>query len=112
MWNRDDDELVTNVNCRGGIGVLIDSMVEEIIDDIVTERLSNVHNTLERQASEYHNHGNTSPRGGPFSMGDRHNQTKYYHGGRVSGGIKLGQNNSRNLYDVEEEPNNNEACGC
>ena len=44
LWNRDDD-LVTNVDCRGGIGVLIDSMVEEIIDDIVTERLSNVHNT-------------------------------------------------------------------
>ena len=41
-WNRDDDEIVSNMNCRGGIGVLIDSMVEEIIDDIVTERLSNV----------------------------------------------------------------------
>ena len=39
LWNRDDDDLVTNVDCRGGIGVLIDSMVEEIIDDIVTERL-------------------------------------------------------------------------
>ena len=33
--------------------VLIDSMVEEIIDDIVTERLSNIHNTLGPSASEY-----------------------------------------------------------
>ena len=52
-WNRDDDELVSNAGCRGGIGVLIDSMVEEIIDDIVMERLSNVHNTLGQSPSEY-----------------------------------------------------------
>ena len=59
------------MNCRGGIGVLIDSMVEEIIDDIVTERMSNVHNTL--GASDYQ-HGNTSPTGGrdmPFSVWDK-----------------------------------------
>ena len=39
-WNRDDDETVSNSCNRGGIGVLVDSMVEEIIDDIVTERFS------------------------------------------------------------------------
>ena len=43
-------------------------MVEEIIDDIVTERLSNVHNTLGPSASEY---GVSSPLGreNPFGYG-------------------------------------------
>lgn len=66
-WNRDDDEFVSNMNCRGGIGVLIDSMVEEIIDDIVTERISNVHNTLGPAGSEYQ--GAASPRNDmPFNQ--------------------------------------------
>lgn len=103
-WNREDDESVSNVTGRGGVGVLIDSMVEEIIDDIVTERLSNVHNnTLGPSASEYQ--GTTSPRGRemPFSVWEKQKSQL----GR--GGIRLGQ--SRNLYEVEEE-NEQNGCGC
>ena len=40
FWNRDDDDTVTGNPNRGGIGVLIDSMVEEIIDDVINERMS------------------------------------------------------------------------
>ena len=96
LWNRDDDELVSNAQCRGGIGVLLDSMVEEIIDDIVTERLSNVYNTLGPSASEY---GGTQTKDDPFA-----------YNGRPSGAIRLGHNR-RDLYDVEEEENAN-GCGC
>ena len=38
FWNRDDDEEDTGMPGRGGIGVLIDSMVEEIVEDIITDR--------------------------------------------------------------------------
>lgn len=85
--------MVSNAQCRGGIGVLLDSMVEEIIDDIVTERLSNVYNTLGPSASEY------GGKDDPFA-----------YNGRPSGAIRLG-NNRRDLYDVEEEENAN-GCGC
>ena len=38
FWNRDDYEEDTGMPGRGGIGVLIDSMVEEIVEDIITDR--------------------------------------------------------------------------
>ena len=38
FWNRDDDEEDTGMPGRGGIGVLIDSMVEEIVEDILSDR--------------------------------------------------------------------------
>ena len=68
------------MDCRGGIGVLIDSMVEEIIDDIVTERVSNVHNTLGPSASEYQHEMPFNLTGGYGTPGK----------GRVSGAIRLG----------------------
>ena len=96
-WNRDDDELVFNADCRGGIGILIDSMVEEIIDDIVTERLSNIHNTLGPSASEYL--GTNSPQGRelPFSIWEKQRNQYgpgdggYGPNGRASTAIRLGQ---------------------
>lgn len=68
----------------------MDSMVEEIIDDIVTERLSNVHQTLGPSASEYR-HGTASP-------------LKEYGaaGSRPTGVVKLGEGKERALYDEEE----------
>ena len=81
---------------KGGIGVLIDSMVEEIIDDIVTERLSNVHNTMGPSASDA-GHPGLSSYGNqkmPFATSNEY--------GRVSG-IRLGQGGNRQLYEAEED---------
>ena len=88
---------------KGGIGVLIDSMVEEIIDDIVTERLSNVHsNTMGPSASECGQY--TTPRGRENPFGGH--QSDYP--GRVSGAIRLGGGGSRTLYEAEED----NGCQC
>ena len=91
---------------------MIDSMVEEIIDDIVTERFSNVHNTLGVSTSEYQD--KSSPKNGamPFSIWEK--QRSLYGpnaraNGRVSGAIRLDEGQPRTLYEVEEEQS---GCGC
>ena len=81
FWNRDDDEEDTGMPGRGGIGVLIDSMVEEIVEDIITDR------------QEFHTQGRqNSPLGISSPMykdgSDMFNSSNpYAHRG---GGVRLG----------------------
>ena len=108
LWNRDDDEFVMNSLNKGGIGVLIDSMVEEIIDDIVTERLSNVHNNTLGVGSASECGQYTTPRGRENPFGG-HGQDYAPYPGRVSGAIRLGGGGGgRTLYEAEED----NGCQC